>query len=504
MFPNSIKKYLLLNLCAWVVLFLFTVPQYIKMAQSGCAFYPTWLACGDVQHSPKLLMVIAVFFFFSVFVFTGYKILNWYLDNIDQKVSKLTMVLSFFYLAFPFFTLPIGSGDIMYYFNAGRAYAGGINVYVQPWIMFNPFALSVYNGSAVTGVMYGPIMVELFKDFFKLSIGSAILFIFIWKFFMLTLFLLCGASLFYIISKINKTMERSTFLSFWLLQPLVLFEIIASGHFDLLWIIFLLGAIYFGEQKNWFWVIIFLIIGTWIKFLPLIFVPWFMLWWLQDMRNGHWQKKLFSTMAGLFIGAGITVLFWGPFWVGPVVFNPIIIQSKWAAQSVFAGIYYSLKPISNYMFASNSHYILTRFVHALLLITVCYFLYPYFIKVIRMVFKKETMADNDFFQAIIITMVVYLFVWQKSFWPWYATWVVVLAIPQYLRHKNYFLKKIILWLGTVPLLFYPIFYFNYIITGGDSSVELWFNYYLFFLIMAYPLFQLFRWRKLNYQMIINK
>ena len=118
----------------------------------------------------------------------------------------------------------------------------------------------------------------------------------------------------------------------------------------------------------------------------------------KDMRNGHWQKKLFSTMAGLFIGAGITVLFWGPFWVGPVVFNPIIIQSKWAAQSVFAGIYYSLKPISNYMFASNSHYILTRFVHALLLITVCYFLYPYFIKVIRMVFKKETMADNDFFR----------------------------------------------------------------------------------------------------------
>ena len=45
-------------------------------------------------------------------------------------------------------------------------------------------------------------------------------------------------------------------------------------------------------------------------------------------------EKLFSTMAGLFIGAGITVLFWGPFWVGPVVFNPIIIQSKWAAQSV--------------------------------------------------------------------------------------------------------------------------------------------------------------------------
>ena len=77
-------------------MFLFTVPQYIKMAQSRCAFYPTWLACGDVQHSPKLLMVIAVFFLFSVFVFTGYKILNWYLDNIDQKVSKLTMVLSFF------------------------------------------------------------------------------------------------------------------------------------------------------------------------------------------------------------------------------------------------------------------------------------------------------------------------------------------------------------------------------------------------------------------------
>ena len=66
-------------------------------------------------------------------------------------------------------------------------------------------------------------------------------------------------------------------------------------------------------------------------------------------------------MAGLFIGAGITVLFWGPFWVGPVVFNPIIINQMGGAER-FAGIYYSLKPISNYMFASNSHYILTRFV----------------------------------------------------------------------------------------------------------------------------------------------
>ena len=85
-----------------------------------------------------------------------------------------------------------------YYFNAGRCHAGGIMYrYYGHGLCLIHFALrrSVYNGSAVTGVMYGPIMVELLR-IFKLSIGSAILFIFIWKFFMLTLFLLCGASLF--------------------------------------------------------------------------------------------------------------------------------------------------------------------------------------------------------------------------------------------------------------------------------------------------------------------
>ena len=71
-------------------------------------------------------------------------------------------------------------------------------------------------------------------------------------------------------------MERSTFLSFWLLQPLVLFEIIASGHFDLLWIIFFVGRHLFQGAKKLVLELLFLYkLRTWIKFLPLIFVPWF-------------------------------------------------------------------------------------------------------------------------------------------------------------------------------------------------------------------------------------
>ena len=72
-----------------------------------------------------------------------------------------------------------------------------------------------------------------------------------------------------------------------------------------------------------------------------------------------------------------------------------------------------------------------------------------------MVFKKETMADNDFsgYNNYDGSLFICL---AKSFWPWYATWVVVWLFLNILDIKIIF-KENNFMVRTVPLLFYPIF-----------------------------------------------
>lgn len=478
---------LVFSLLGCGILTFFTFLNFKKIFSYNCYFLSNWPFCIEVKSifSPIIQGLILLLAFIFLFIFSYFSFLN--LNNKRYFFSLFSIMII---LLCYFFITPFASNDLQFYFSLGKALDGGINPYVQTWNLENRFFYPSSN-SVLTGVMYGPLIISLFNFFYGLSGGSLISFIFLWKLLMLVILAVCG---FLIVKICNFSLEnKKTFYLFWFTQPLLLFEWVGNGHFDGLWLMFVLLSFIFARRNLWELVVICLVIGTWIKFIPVLFAPWFLLWWWQEIDRTNWLRRLGSVFAGVIVSVVITVVAWWPFWQGFSVFKPIILQSKWAVHSLFATFYYSLEPVSVGLFDNRSHWFLTRFLHLVLFFVAIYFLWPLVKGVINVFLRKSKWDFKEFSTVIFVSLFTYLFVWQKSFWPWYSIWVIVIGIIPYLLTKNVYLGKILLWLSSVSL----FFYIPWMMFGGDVGGVL-FNWFVVALIFVYPLIQLFLWRKIDY------
>lgn len=97
----------------------------------------------------------------------------------------------------------------------------------------------------------------------------------------------------------------------------------------------------------------------------------------------------------------------------------------------------------------------------------------------------------EYFKAISVSLMIFLFVWQKSLWPWYLSWLAPLILIAHGQDHSF--KKIFTWISIAPL----FFYIPQMMNNADMHY-LWFFYYAVILIIAYPLAQLFKSRKNDY------
>jgi hypothetical protein len=414
--------------------------------------------------------------------------------NEDKKY--FFKIASLFFLA-SFLIVPFGSGDMKFYFSAGKAVHEGINPYTESWSINDSFSVLSQSRSQLTGIMYGPVAVTLFKLFYELSFSNLIVFVFLWRLFMI--FSLCASG--WVLKKIIKiyaipvSAEMSTV--WYITQPLLLFEWVVNGHFDSLWLLCVLLSIYCVKLKKWWLVFFLLILGTWVKFIPLIIAPWFCLLWWQNVSRLNWKTSVLHLLGGGAVGAFFTVLVWFRYWKDFSVFNSIILQSKWAVMSIFSLLYYSLLPLFQ-LFSRNQsqiHWWLTRIVHGMILIFILYVLYPYLKSIYFIVLKKESHDEKWYWVAIFVCLTTYVLVWQKSFWPWYSLWIVPFGIISANSLKNNYVKYSIMWLSAASLSYYCMYFLGWSFLKKDSVTLLWFNYYIVFAIIFYPLYSLLRWRK---------
>jgi hypothetical protein len=489
MFLENKKLLVMVGLFGWAVMAFFTFFNILKFPPPSCYFLSYWPFCGSVGFYLEILKLAILTFIFVSISLLGY----FSFKNLIEDQSRLVWVVVPLILVFVFFVLPFASNDLQFYFSLGKAVDGGINPYVEPWVVENNFFYPKSN-SFIEGVMYGPLSIDFFLIFYKLSGGSLVSFILLWKLLMLAILVVCG----FLIMKIcNFSLDnKKTFYLFWFTQPLLLFEWVGNGHFDGIWLLFILLSFIFARSNLWGLVVISLVIGTWIKFIPVLFAPWFLLWWWQEVDRINWLKRLSSVSAGVLVSAVITVVGWWPYWQGFSVFKPIILQSKWAVHSLFATFYYSLEPVSVGLFDNRSHWFLTRFLHLVLFFVAIYFLWPLVKGVINVFLRKSKWDFKEFSIAIFLSLFTYLFVWQKSFWPWYSIWVVVIGIIPYLLTKNIYLGKILLWLSSVSLFFYV----PWMMFGGNAGGVM-FNWFGVLIFSVYPLLQLFLWRSKKYSLI---
>lgn len=478
-----------LGFLGWAVLAFFSIWNIRAVFNFSCYFLSSWPFCTGLNEGGALqiqgLILVCVF---SILAAVGY----FSFKNFSQSSFLFGYVGAGLILALAFFTLPFASNDVQFYFSVGKSVDSGINPYTQSWNLENNF---FYPPTTVpiVGVMYGPFMLGIFSKIYTLSVGNEFYFILLWKVFML----LTTAAFIFLLAKIGNVSpkDKKFFYLFWLVQPLVLFEWVGNGHFDSLWLIFLLLAFIFARKNWWGMVVVSLVIGVWFKFVPLLFAPWFVLWWWQEIDKNNWVKRLACSFFGLGVGALITVFAWWPYWQGFKVFAPLALQSKWAVNSLFAALYFSVKPIAIFLFAEQAHWFLTRFLHLVLLCISVYFFWPLLKNVRTILLKEQRWSLEQYASAMFISFMIFLLIWQKSFWPWYAIWLVGIGMINYFLTKNVFLGRMLIWFFAAPLLFY----IPWMLSGGDT-VSPFFYWYVVLLMVVYPGWQLWLWRKINYSL----
>lgn len=452
---------------------------------NNCSFIFNWPLCTTPIGSQKIVQAVVVLTVCGLLSYVSWRMctppLHVFLNR-KEKIWLLGVLLM------AVCVIPFTSADMRFYYSIGAATN---NPYVDDWALVTTplYAIS----GETNGVMYGPLAVHLFDFFYWLSQGNFLLFSFLWKLLMLGALIGVG----YMVQYVSKLINVHKHLSaVWLIaQPLLIWEWVVAGHFDGLWICTILLAFVGAIQKRWAMVAGAVTVGVWLKFIPIFLVPVFVLWWWQTVERTKWKKHLQQFMSSLVVVSLLTIVSWVGLWQGFRVFYPLILQSKWAAQSIFASVYYSFQPMMQIMLneQQSAHWWLTRLVQGALCIIVLYLLWPIGVKAYAIALKKYVATAQEYIQMVVVGLSVYLLVWQKSFFPWYIIWLVPFAAILLAETFNSKLWNFIRWLSVTAFLFYIP---GLLLPGNDT--RLWYYYYVVVLIIMYPLYQLWQWRKISY------
>ncbi len=474
------------------------------IAERDCPFFTNWLTCSAAPSA--FVRGITLIIYTAAFVIlwrSGRKV--WQLLTTGEALpvteslaKKLTIAL----VLIAALTFPFGSADLTYNFGAGEYFGQGVNLYTEHWETLNPFFLDEPRPGIPNGYVYGPITPHLFAAIYRVSGDSYVWFGFIWKLIQALVLILVGFTLHRII---NPKAGKWQFTLTVAMLPLVLFEWVVGAHFDGAWVLFVLLALRYAKLGRWFWVWPLLTIGVWLKFLPVFFAPWFVLWWWQSVMNKQSRSvSLRDGIAGVILSLGITVGLWAPFWEGMETVQPIMLQAKWAIMSLFWIVYSIVQPIATAIFGEGYHIYTTATAHGIVFVLAVFLLWPLVRHVIAILLGRKAWPLPTYTLAMTLTMLVYLMIWQKSFWPWYVTWLLPFALITIALRPQRILNKIFTHLSVAPFWFYLLFLPVWYIGGyQDPTPTVWFAVLITAVVWLYPALLLLWWRVSRYDLDVD-
>lgn len=237
--------------------------------------------------------------------------------------------------------LPWTSSDIFYYMGVGELDA----VYKQ-----NPYYVTMeqyYNENgeniddeileqgannfwAPTTVVYGPIAQIIFRTCSAISFKNIDVCILVFK----TLNLIVHLLNCYLIYKITR---KKKFVLIYGLNPFVLLEFIANVHNDIIIIFFLLMALYFLiKKKNIIASIIFLALGTGIKYSTVLLLPTIILYYFR--KEPKIGKRLFNCFKYGMLFIFVMVLEYMPYFSDVKLLSAMMPQLDRYSKSIYAAL----------------------------------------------------------------------------------------------------------------------------------------------------------------------
>ncbi len=273
------------------------------------------------------LILIAI-----AFIFFSYNLWLFSKNKVGLQYLKLSVIMNVLVLIFAY---PFLSSDLFnYLFDAKIILNYHANPYTHrpldfpqdEWLRFMRW---VHRYSP-----YGPLWLGFSLIPAVLGFGKFILNFFTFKIFMGIFHLINSYLIFKILGKIRPKYQLLG-TCFYAVNPTLLIEGVVNAHNDVVLATFLIATVYFLVLKKNVFSYIFLVVGTLIKYVPILNLPW--LFWATFFKRGNIQKFIVLNLVTMsiftyvfssfkisvpFISSGATqVQFqaWYLFWALPLV-----------------------------------------------------------------------------------------------------------------------------------------------------------------------------------------
>jgi len=491
------KKFIKLFIIFNLLIFLFNLPSGMKWFDNDFLnsvknqydfFLSMWLTSSSTL-SQVITVQIGKIIAFVLYITIGYVFFKMY-KLIKQSNESIDIKKLIFYSFIPCLISFIGiswiSIDVFSYIASG-------------WLEFhynlNPYydvisSIKNYNSDPMFQNLgwkcessifaYGPIIQKILFSACALSFGSVKIALFNIKLFNLVFHLI---NIFLILKISKKLSIRSDIPVFlYAFNPLILFSYITSAHNDIYMLTFILTALYFIVSKNYIFTLLALSMAINIKYIPVLFVPFVIIYFSKNNDFKGWIKNII-------IAAFITI-------VSTLLLHAVYINNIFDFQTVFQRlsgqnniIVSSLTFVTLVLFRGTEY----MFFEDIKLIQKMIYLYLYSFIIVFCFRDKRKDNLETLLIAMVNAIIIYLIIPSSSIFEWYLPWFMIITI--FINDDNY--KKLTISLSCIycALMFFTG---NVIpIVGFMANLLAYFVFIYILFITIYKIKDIFKFQKIT-------
>lgn len=292
----------------------------------------------------------------------------------------------------------------------------------------------------------------------KSILGSAIV--------MRVIIILADIGILYFGRKLLKNLGQDPSKIFWyFLNPFIIIELTGNLHFEGVMLFFLITSLYLLYQKKWVWSAVLLGISVSVKLIPLLLLPLYFRWFLNNFNKGFFKIFIFHIIV-----VGTAFLTFTPFLSTQFISNFYETIVLWFQNFEFnASIYYIIRWIGFKIIGWN----LIETVGKILPMIVILFL-------IIVSFFRNNKTMPELITALLIGVSFY-FLLSTTVHPWYIATPLLLSV-----FTNY--KFPIVW-SLVVMLSYSAYGFE------GFSENLWLVALEYFIVIGFFIWEIIQLRK---------